>query len=307
MHKVIERILNLLAFLLTVSRPVTADEIRNTVKGYDQTSHEAFRRTFERDKELLKKLGVPVVLRHTDIWEVELGYVVPTDEYAISDPGLTDEERSALLLAAQAVRFGGQATEATAIFKLGGAPTSSGGAIVADLGHDLQLLGDLFRAVSERHRVLFTYRGRPRTVEPYGLGHRFGHWYLMAPEHGQPDTVKAFRIDRMKEIKVDESAGAFERPRSFDPRAALPDFSKMSHADDFSAMVRFDLDVADIAVRQAASATVVSRDETSVLAEVTVTSKTGFIGWMIGFDDKAVIESPPELIAEFLSFVGVDP
>ncbi len=41
MHKVIERILNLLAFLLTVGRPATAEEIRYTVKGYDQPTDEA--------------------------------------------------------------------------------------------------------------------------------------------------------------------------------------------------------------------------------------------------------------------------
>jgi predicted DNA-binding transcriptional regulator YafY len=177
MQRVIERILNLLAFLLTADRPVTADEIRHTVKGYDQATDEAFRRTFERDKDLLRALGVPLTLTHTDIWEVELGYVVPTDEYAIDDPGLTDEERSALLIAAQAVRFGGQPTELGAIFKLGGAhPTNDSGMLYADLGHDLSVLGSLYEAVTERRLASFVYRGRDRTVEPYGLVHRFGHW-----------------------------------------------------------------------------------------------------------------------------------
>jgi proteasome accessory factor B len=80
MHRVIERILNLLAFLLTVGRPVTAEEIRNTVNGYGQPSDEAFRRTFERDKDLLRQLGVPLRLEHTDAWEVEQGYVVSPDQ-----------------------------------------------------------------------------------------------------------------------------------------------------------------------------------------------------------------------------------
>ena len=40
MKNVIERILNLLAFLLTVNRPVTAEEIRSTVAGYDQANDE---------------------------------------------------------------------------------------------------------------------------------------------------------------------------------------------------------------------------------------------------------------------------
>ncbi len=108
MQKVIERILNLLAFLLTVGGQSPPMRSETPSRGYDQPSDEAFRRTFERDKDLLRTLGVPITLGHTDLWEVELGYVIPSEEYPIVDPGLSDEERSALLLAAQAVKFGGQ-------------------------------------------------------------------------------------------------------------------------------------------------------------------------------------------------------
>lgn len=306
MQQVIERILNLLAFLLTAARPVTAEEIRNTVKGYEQPSDDAFRRTFERDKDLLRTLGVPITLKHTDLWEVEQGYVIPHDEYPISDPGFTEEERSALLLAADAVKFGGQSTEAAAIFKLGGATTTSSAAVGADLGHDLNLLGDLFTAVTERHRVLFTYSGRPRSTEPYGLGHRFGHWYLLAPEVGEAAVVKAFRIDRMDEIKIDDNPAAFVRPDSFDPKTALPDFGSALDADGSTTRVRFDADVAQIAMDQSSVRAVVARDDDSVTVDLSVTSVPGFIGWMLGFDDKAVIESPESMIDTFLSFVGRD-
>jgi predicted DNA-binding transcriptional regulator YafY len=307
MQKVIERILNLLAFLLTVGRPVTADEIRYTVKGYDQPSDEAFRRTFERDKDLLRTLGVPITLRHTDVWEVELGYVVPTDDYPIADPGLTDEERSALLIAAQAVKFGGQSTEAAAIFKLGGAVTTTSAAVAADLGHDLQLLGDLFEAVLERRRVLFTYSAKPRTVEPYGLGHRFGHWYLIAPEAGRSAIVKAFRLDRMSQIKIDESGSGFERPEHFDVAKALPDFGQSVERGTVTARVRFDADVAEVALDQASVLARVAQDEDSVTVDLSVSSEAGFIGWMLGFDDKAVIESPASLVDRFLTFLGTTP
>jgi proteasome accessory factor B len=303
MQKVIERILNLLAFLLTVGRPVTAEEIRYTVKGYDQPSDEAFRRTFERDKDLLRTLGVPISLTHTDVWEVELGYVIPADDYQITDPGLTDEERSALMIAAQAVRFGGQSTEAAAIFKLGGATATAGAAVAADLGHDLEVLGELFEAITDRRRVLFTYKERPRTVEPYGLGHRFGHWYLLAPEIGQADTVKAFRLDRMSQLKIDESGSMFVRPSSFDPATSLPDFST-STDDVITARIRFHKDVAEIAIEHASDIAEVDRDADSVTVELSVTSVPHFNGWMLGFDDKAVVESPPLLVDAFLTFIG---
>jgi predicted DNA-binding transcriptional regulator YafY len=304
MQKVIERILNLLAFLLTVGRPVTADEIRHTVKGYDQPSDEAFRRTFERDKDLLRTLGVPLILTHTDVWEVELGYVIPTDDYQIADPGFTDEERSALLIAAQAITFGGQSTEAAAIFKLGGATTVSGAAVAADLGHDLERLGDLFEAVTDRRRVLFTYKHRPRSVEPFGLGHRFGHWYLLAPEVGDSSTVKAFRLDRMSQIKVDEAGATYERPVDFNPAEALPNFARAANEDETIATVRFDSDIAAIAIDQASDATEVASDTDSVTIDLRVSSVTSFIGWMLGFDDKAMIVGPRSLVDEYLAFIG---
>lgn len=303
MQRVIERILNLLAFLLTVERPVTADEIRYTVKGYDQPSDEAFRRTFERDKDLLRTLGVPLTLTHTDIWEVELGYVVASDEYAIDDPGLTDDERSALLLAAQAVRFGGQPTELGAIFKLGGAyPTSDSGMLYADLGHDLDVLGSLYEAVTERRLASFVYRGSTRTVEPYGLVHRFGHWYLAAQEHGAEPLIKAFRVDRMAELDIHDDAAAFVRPDDFVAKDALASFTPDTDTS-HRARIRFDHTVAAVALSQVADAVEVARDDTSVTVEVPIDSHRGIIGWVLGFDDHAVIESPRDLRLALVEFV----
>jgi proteasome accessory factor B len=301
MQKVIERILNLLAFLLTVGRPVTADEIRHTVQGYDQPSDEAFRRTFERDKDLLRSLGVPLELRYTDLWQVELGYLVPSEAYTLDDPGLTDEERSALLFAAQAVRFGGQATELAAIFKLGGAsPTLTAGPIVADLGYDLDLLGELFRAVAERRRARFRYHERDRDVEPYGLVHRFGHWYVVGPEVGDR-VVKAFRVDRMAGTTIAESGAAFERPDGFRPADAIADVRATTP--ERTATIRFDNDIVGVALNRSRSSKILESDDRTTVAEVPVTSIQGLISWLIGFDDRAVIESPDDLRDAFVTFV----
>ena len=303
MHNVIERILNLLAFLLTVGRPVTADEIRNTVKGYEQPSDAAFRRTFERDKDLLRSLGVPLELHHTDVWEVELGYVVPTERYAIDDPGLTDEERSALLVAAQAVRFGGQPTELGAIFKLGGAtqPTHTG-TVLADLGHDLDILGSLYGAVTDRSLVAFVYKGTSRRVHPYGLLHRRGHWYLAAPETSSPHPVKAFRVDRMSDIVVEEDTSMFNRPESFDTARAIstdaPDPVERGVAH-----VRFDPDVVEVAMRQMDGSRRLDEDTHGVLIEVPVTTERALIGWVLSFDDMAVIEHPLQAREALATFV----
>lgn len=303
MQRVIERILNLLAFLLTARRPVTADEIRHTVAGYDQDSDAAFRRTFERDKDLLRSLGVPLTMTAIDIWEVEDGYVVPSDEYAIDDPHLTDEERSALLSAAQAVQFSGQTAGLSAIFKLGGAsPVVNAPNVAADLGHDLDQLAILFDGVASRTLIAFGYSGKGRTVMPYALAHRLGHWYLAAPEMPEGRTVKAFRVDRMADPVLAEDRGTFTVPDGFRASAVLPRTPEDAGVSR-TAIVRFDADVAGIVSVHTPNAREIGRQTDSVLFELPVPYDASFIGWVLGFDDRAEIIEPADLRNRLIAHV----
>jgi predicted DNA-binding transcriptional regulator YafY len=303
MQRVIERILNLLAFLLTVHRPVTADEIRNTVAGYDQDTDAAFRRTFERDKDLLRSLGVPLEMTAIDIWEVEDGYVIPPDAYAITDPGLTEDERSALLVAAQAVQFAGQSPGLSAIFKLGGAsPVLNAPSVAADLGHDLEVLGQIFEAIATRKVLAFGYSGRQRRTTPYVLAHRFGHWYVAAPEVGATDVVKAFRVDRMQNPTLEPQTHAFTRPLDFDASSVIPTAGRDLPPTEM-ASVRFDKDVAQIVASQISDAVMEESDDVSTTYSIPVRVEQSFIGWVLGFDDKAVIVSPDTLRDKLVAHV----
>lgn len=295
MRKVIERLLNLLAFLLTTPRPVTAEEIRMTVAGYDQSSDEAFRRMFERDKDLLRQLGVPLERRPLDAWEVEYGYIVPSEDYEMPDPHLTDEERAALWLAAQVVRLGGQPSGPDAVLKLGGSPMSGAGEpLAADLGLAADVLGDLFAAVDERRRVTFTYRDRRRRLDPYGLVHQRGHWYVVGHD-AEAGEVRSYRVDRASEMRQAERAGTFERPPGFSVRTALPAAPWEAGAEDLQATVRFDDDAAWYARRQI-PALAETRDVPGGF-EVTlrVANTEAFLGWIIGFEAAAEIVAPPAL------------
>ena len=295
MQNVIERILNLLAFLLTAGRPVTADEIRHTVAGCDRSSDEAWRRMFERDKDLLRQLGIPLELRPTDAWEVEHGYVVDQEEWALPDPGLTDEERTALLLAATVVRIGGNAAGPEAVLKLGGAPTGAAGEpLAADLGSDHGAVADSFVAVGERRLLRFSYSNRPRTVAPYGLVHRRGHWYLVGEDRSDT-TVKVFRIDRTVDLAPTGSPGAFERPHGFDPAAAIPHAPWEAGGEDLEARVRFDASVAWWARRQLGATEIEVDPEGNLEVTLQVANPEAFIGWLLAFEDGAEVLGPPQL------------
>ncbi len=64
-----ERLLNLIAFLLEADRPITIQQIQDTVPGYAEQSWETFRRTFQRDKDALREVGIPLELAPVVNWE----------------------------------------------------------------------------------------------------------------------------------------------------------------------------------------------------------------------------------------------
>lgn len=292
MRNVIERLLNLLAHLLTVDRPVTADDIRRTVAGYDQASDEAFRRMFERDKDLLRGMGVPLETVYLDAWEAELGYVLRPDDYTLPDPGLTDEERAALWLALQVVRLGGQPSGPEAILKLGGAPlVTAGEPLGADLGLAADDLAAVFQAISERRPLRFEYRDRSRMLEPYSLLHQRGHWYVVGKAG---DEVRSFRVDRGTGWSADGPADSFTRPQGFSARTALPSAPWESGEADLEALVDFDEDISWWVERQL-DATSLEPTDSGVRARLRVANPEAFVGWILGFDDKAEIVEPPEL------------
>ncbi|MGB6763053.1 MAG: WYL domain-containing protein, partial [Mycobacterium sp.] len=57
----VERLVNLVIALLSTRGYITAEKIRSSVAGYsDNASDEAFSRMFERDKNELRDLGIPL-------------------------------------------------------------------------------------------------------------------------------------------------------------------------------------------------------------------------------------------------------
>src|SRR3546814_12193712 len=115
----LERLLNLTALLLAAPRPLTADDIQEQLEQYPRDLV-AFRRAFERDKDELRGMGIPLRVQRVPgrVPEVD-GYRIPPEEYALRDPALTTEELAALHLAASAVQVEGlPSTEG--LMKLGG-------------------------------------------------------------------------------------------------------------------------------------------------------------------------------------------
>ena len=132
--------------------------------------------------------------------------------------------------------------------------------------------------------------------------HRFGHWYVVGPERDDLDTVKAFRVDRMAGASIGDASMAFDRPADFDAAAVLAEIGPTGGTG--TARIRFDTEVVPVALRRGPGTRVLERDEGSALVEVPMSDESSMISWVLGFDDRAVIEEPPELRDAFVAFVG---
>src|SRR5262249_32012754 len=79
-----ERLLSLVVCLLSSQRYLTATQIRAAVPGYPD-SFDAFKRMFERDKEELRALGIPLDMGTNGTLDDEGGYRIPRQAYVLPD------------------------------------------------------------------------------------------------------------------------------------------------------------------------------------------------------------------------------
>src|SRR5215218_9605465 len=198
----LERLMNLVAVLLDTSRPISAEELRDQVPGYPEAGP-TFHRAFERDKDDLRELGVPLVVEPVPgVDPPRDGYRIPRDQYYLADPGLEADELAALHLAVSTIQIGGP-TDDEALWKLGGVIDADGlgarpaeGEPVASLPADARL-PLLFEAVAQRRRIHLTYGDVERLVDPYRLDFRRGRWYLTGLDH-ERDDLRSYRLDRIE-------------------------------------------------------------------------------------------------------------
>ncbi len=287
----LERTTNLLALLLETRIPLTLDDIVNQLSGQYPPGHTALRGAFERDKGLLRDIGVPIeteVLGGTRAGQT--AYRVDRHRYELRDLDLTEAERRALQVAVAAART----TEAEfGMFKLGGVADSSA-SITANLPQ-LELLPVLREAIAARAPVTFRYHAAPRELHPYALLLREGFWYVIGHDVGH-SGVRTYRVDRIEGSIDQGERDGFERPANFDPRAVFPADPKELGDDDRSALVRIDHSRATFALRELGEDAVVRRpDDGSVEVEVPCSNLDAFRSWVFGWGVHAEVVAPADV------------
>jgi proteasome accessory factor B len=298
----IERLINLVAALLETPRPMTADEIRHNIAGYDEAPNfDAFRRTFERDKESLRAIGIPLEAVSTDVWaETPDAYIIPKARYYLPEIDFEPDEVAALRIAAEALLGGAEQAEA-GLLKLSLDTSSSSwsgprAVFGADLSVEGSALGPLYSAVLDRVPVTFTYRSarsdeeRTREVDGFGLLHRFGHWYLVGRDR-EDDVVKSFKVARIAS-SVRRLDGTYEVPADFDASQHLAGQSFAIGDEVQNAVVRFGSSMRWWPEQNMPDAKTEEGPDGSLDVEVTVGNVDALVSWLLGFGPEVELIEP---------------
>ncbi|HKP18318.1 MAG TPA: WYL domain-containing protein [Gaiellaceae bacterium] len=210
------RQLSLVAFLMAERRPLTARDVKGNVEGYSEMSDEAFARRFYSDRAELRELGVPLQSQRDEFTGEEL-YTLRSERYFLPALELTDDELAALQTCfyllegkfayAEPLRLALQNLALGRPGLLDEAPSGTALRVeMRDPDYSPEMPGRLAKletAISKQRTVKFAYRamtsGREteRTLNPYGLLHDRGVWYVVGADLDR-EAIRTFRVSRIR-------------------------------------------------------------------------------------------------------------
>lgn len=304
-----ERLLNLVIALVNTQGRMTREQIRTSVAGYESGNAEAFERMFERDKDLLRDLGVPIVTVDASGHPDDVGYRVDNDAYALGPIDLTPAEYAVLGLAADFWQDRSLQLETTrALTKLRALGGSLGARIDAEaasiLAPRVRQAGDahgpIFDALIARRAVKFDYRAastgltETRTVEPWRIAARSGGWYLVGYDRDR-ESVRAFRLSRIAgKVRALGAPGTVEIPADVDVDSVLglgadqPREALLALKPERAGAIR-----ARATGPRTSAASV--RDDGREIVSVPFTNLVRFAGEVAGYGDAIVVVGPHDL------------
>lgn len=231
-----QRRLNLMLALSATRRRLTRDEIRTRVDGYDtpepgtneqdrERSNVAFQRMFERDKDELRRMGLPLKTIVDPLHQGDLGYRIDGDA-GMPDIDLSVQDAAILALAVEYWQGASLADDARVGFakvmsaiKRGDSDELPYGGMATTAGQDAT--ATLAEAIVDRQVVRFDYASASsetakRTVQPWRIVMRSGVEYLIGWDTDR-DAQRTYRLGRIAgSVRVTGDTEAFERPETIE-------------------------------------------------------------------------------------------
>ena len=226
-----ERLMNLLITLLVSRGYVTKQRLREVIPDYKAAaSDDAFERMFDRDKDDLRALGVPIEVGGYDpLFDDEQGYRIVRSAFELPEISFEADEAAVVGLAARVWQQAGLASatsDALRKLKAAGVEVDREALNVAQptLAADEPSFEAFWEGVSTRRPVRFGYRTSAsaapseRHLQPWGIVSYRSRWYVVGHDVDRDDQ-RMFRLSRVVgDVRLEGPPDSFEVPEGTDIR-----------------------------------------------------------------------------------------
>jgi len=185
MKNVLRRAIELLN-LLSDNENLTTENIKDSISDYRDLNQQAFRRSFERDKNLLRSFGY-LIQYENDKWSYDKGYSL--SGYSIYESIIKSDKISSEKLINTYLYLKKYLSN-------------------SNYDNDKsEIISKILQSINEKRRVGFDYLDKYRKVKPQGLKYFDNKWYLAGEENG---LLKTFNLDQIHNLKTGNKADLFQ-------------------------------------------------------------------------------------------------
>jgi proteasome accessory factor B len=301
-----ERLLNVLIALLVARGYVTKERLREVIPDYRQAgSDEAFEKMFERDKEDLRALGVPIEIGGYDpLFDDEQGYRVDRSSFELPEIALEADEAAVVGLAARVWQHAGLASatsDAVMKLKAAGVEVDREALNVAQplIAAEEPSFDTFWEGVTARRPVAFAYRSSTasdpavRRLEPWGIVSYRSRWYVVGRDLDRQEQ-RMFRLSRVVGApSLVGPPGSFVVPEGTDVRALTGLLAPETSERRAVLLVR---DGRAVALRHRATVTPDVRAGWDRL-ELPFGRTESLVDELLSYGPDLVVESPPDIRA----------
>lgn len=307
-----ERLMNLLIMLLVQRHFVPKQRIRSIL--YPGSTDDAFEKMFERDKEELRSLGVPIEVGHMDAYfDDEPGYRIQPEQLGLPAIELEADEAAVIGLATrvwQHARLAEATTDAVRKLTAAGVEVDVSALDIVEprLSADEPSFDVFWEATQERCAVEFDYRTASSTevttrhLQPWGVARHAGRWYVVGLDTDRGEE-RVFRLSRVQgQARRTGPAAAYDVPPGTDLQALTRRLAPTPAPEPAVLLVRRG---AGHLLRRGAESIetdVVGPDDATTWDRVVLTrSALGLADEVLGHGSAVVVEEPTSLRAEVVS------
>ena len=178
MKNVLKRCISLLTLFNDESNQISTDYIRDNISSYRHLSDSAFKRSFERDKVLLREMGYNLDYIN-DKWSIDEGY-------NLSGTSIIDDIKNN-----QNIDFNNFLNTYHIMKNYLSSKNKN--------TNNIENISKLNDAIKDKKRVSFNYQNKIRKVYPMGIKYFNNNWYLGAEDDKK---LKTYNLNKINDLKI---------------------------------------------------------------------------------------------------------